>query len=579
MLYQLFFYVLISCVCLWSGMIFYSFFINSEQADSSYQRPLASYFFSGLIMLAALGQWFVLFLPLNAYILWFFILPPLSILSILFRRRLARIIATIRSQGPASSFLFPILAAFVVMVLVLNSGPTVMDDTDSYHIQMVKWAQEHGTVPGVANLHLRYGFNSSWFLAIALLIPPSPGINHYMTLNGLISIWLCYYLLCKVTTAFSSGPVARNYNSAIGAFIVLILGLAVWPMIRGNATTANYDFISTCIIIILFMEAGVTRKPALMPEWIVWPLFLCTIKLVNIVMLACCLQSLLIYFSRRSLRLYIAAAFFILIPFFLRNLILSGYILYPLYQLDFFYFDWKVPRQLVVEIMDYVEYFNRSNGNQELVIHRPFPDWVPIWHTQLVLYDKVLTDLSVLCWALVLLRWKKLTATFSSQYRILLLTLLLMLAVWFFVAPDPRFIYGVLLAGVYTLIMTLPPLLSQWGPRRILGVGTISLSCCILVYTIVKIASHQDYRNWTLPHPLPVPAVQLVTVDGIEMQIPERALGNWNPRCYDLSLPCLYTVSPFLHARGKHISDGFKMVTGQAKKPIRGEFNNYQTHY
>ena len=43
------------------------------------------------------------------------------------------------------------------MVLTLNAGPTVMDDTDSYHIQMVKWIQEFGSVPGIANLHLRFG--------------------------------------------------------------------------------------------------------------------------------------------------------------------------------------------------------------------------------------------------------------------------------------------------------------------------------------------------------------------------------------------------------------------------------------
>ena len=570
MLYQAFFYVLISCICVWSGLIFYSLFPGLGDADPSYRRPLASYFFSGIILLTALGEWFVLVFPLNAWFLLVFILPLLTILSFLLKRRLGAAIKTMRSAQQASPFFISCIGAFIIMILVLNSGPTIMDDTESYHIQMVKWAQEYGTVPGIANLHLRFGFNSSWFIAIALLVPPTAGIDHYITLNGLISIWLCHYLLEKVLIPPYSGRTASNGNFVSGALIVLLFGLFAWPMIRGNATTANYDFISTCIIIILFMETGLTRRPAFSPEWIVWPLFLSTVKLVNVVMLAGSLVSLIMYYNRRSLYAYIAAISLILIPFFLRNLILSGYILYPLYQLDLFAFDWKVPHSLVAELMDFVEYFNRSNGDFNLVKDTPFPNWIPVWHSHLFIYDKVLTDLALLCWIAIAFRWKKLATVFSAQYRIIVLTLFLVLVTWFLVAPDPRFIYGVLLAGIYILVMTMPAL--PIG-RRTVVTGVTFLTSGILVYTLIKIVNNQDYHNWTLPHPLPVPAAQLVTVDGIEMRIPEKVLNNWNPRCFDLPLPCLYTISPFLHARGRHISDGFKMETGNMKEPIRGEFN------
>ncbi len=73
-----------------------------------------------------------------------------------------------------------------------------MDDTSSYHIQMVKWIQEFGSVPGIANLHLRFGFNSSWFTSIALFSYPVSGLNIYSSLNGLLSIWTGYFLLEKV---------------------------------------------------------------------------------------------------------------------------------------------------------------------------------------------------------------------------------------------------------------------------------------------------------------------------------------------------------------------------------------------
>ncbi|HEY4207010.1 MAG TPA: hypothetical protein VGM31_09360, partial [Puia sp.] len=187
----------------------------------------------------------------------------------------------------------------------------------------------------------------------------------------------------------------------------------------------------------------------------------------------------------------------------------------------------------------------------------------------LFFYDKLLTDLALLCWILVACRWKKLAAVFSPQYRIIVLTLSIVLITWFVVAPDPRFIYGVLLAGIYIFIMTLPPL--PIG-RRIRLTGVTVLASGVLIYAAWKVAGNEDYRNWVLPHRLPVPPVELVRVDGIEMRIPEKVLNNWNPRCFDLPLPCLYTVSPFLHARGSRVSDGFKMETNH-HLPIQGEFN------
>src|SRR6185503_10426523 len=79
---------------------------------------------------------------------------------------------------------FTILA----LILVMNAGPTQMDDTDSYHIQMVKWIQEYGTVPGIANLHERFGFNSSWFSSIALFSFSSKTTGGFTIMNSIISL-------------------------------------------------------------------------------------------------------------------------------------------------------------------------------------------------------------------------------------------------------------------------------------------------------------------------------------------------------------------------------------------------------
>lgn len=561
MLYQAVLYLIISILCLWAGLLFFSIFrwIAPVTSGTLYRRPLASYLLSGLILLTAIGQWLVLWRPLNPFTFLIYIIPFLLILSLFLRRHLSVILQQLRTSLPNHPFFLPCMAAFTLMILTLNAGPTIMDDTDSYHIQIIKWIQTYGTVPGIGNLHIRYGVNSSWFQAIAMLTPTQIDVNHYLTLNGLLSCWFCHYLLQKI---FS-----KNHDSKkLAAFIILLLALAAWPMIRGNAATANYDFISACCIIILTTEAADAGKPTQLPEWIVWPIFLCTVKVINIALLAIPILTLIRHFTKRSAGTYTIVTTIFIAPFIARNLLITGYPFFPLPLFGPTGYDYATPYSLVKEWMDYTLWFNRSGGNPELVKNLGFLQWFPAWITHMPWYDMILTILSLISWLMIIIRWKKIVKTFQPPYWIMILALFLTLLSWFFSAPDPRFIYGILIAGIIIYIMNIKKLPSH----GCINIAAITLSIGIFIYTILRIAGNSDYRNWTRPHQLPVPTAREITIDGIQMQIPEKVLKNWNPRCYDLQLPCLYTPNPYLHARGKSISDGFKMEPND--QPMTGEF-------
>jgi len=588
MFYLLLLYLSITLICLWAGLVFYSLFqaISRIPFNSASQRPLVFYLLSGLILITCAGQWIVLACPLRPSTLLYIIIPLLGILSFFLKQPLAARCRTLLTKNRQHPFFLPCFAIFLLLFLTLNAGPTIMDDTDSYHIQMVKWVQEYGTVPGIANLHLRFGFNSSWFLSIALFIPRIRNIDSYMALNGLISCWLAGYLLYKIFSVFSNVtpspsdglPPSRpdaplSVNTFYAALILLLIGMIAWPMLRGNAASANYDFISTCCLLVLFIETGSSLQDTFLPEWLVWPLYLFTVKQSNYLL---SLLSLILLirsfrdFKSRTWITYITTGSFILFPYFVRNVLLSGYLLYPFYQVDLFSVDWKVSKSLVVELMDYIRYFNRSNGQQQQVAGLPFTGWIPVWHRNLAIYDKILADLSLLCWALIGIRWKKL-AVFSLSYRLFLLAMFGMLLSWLLFAPDPRFIYGALLAGIFTFLLTLPPL-SSWAKCRRLTIVTLLLfSGVTLVYTARKIMTDARYSNWIFPRPLPVPTTQKLVIDGIRLQIPDKILNNWNPRCYDLELPCLYLPNPYLRARGAKISDGFRVEqdAGEGENKIR----------
>ena len=71
---------------------------------------------------------------------------------------------------------------------------------------------------------------------------------------------------------------------------------------------------------------------------------------------------------------------------------------------------------------------------------------------------------------------------------------------------------------------------------------------------------------------LPTPLTKTIVVDGILLRIPEKVLNNWNPRCFDLQLPCLYMLNPYLRARGSDIRNGFRVGPEDSVQKMEGEY-------
>src|ERR1700722_3645896 len=238
MLYLILCYSVITCICLWAGLLFYSFIGGKKHS----QETISHCLITGLIVLTSIAQWIVLIFPLTAFSLFFILF--LFFLCTLYRREKIKeiLFQYLQSNWRRNIWFVVCLICFSLMILVLNAGPTMMDDTDSYHIQMIKWIQEYGSVPGIANLHLRFGFNTSWFTSIGLFSYPVAGLNSYLVLNGLLSIWFCYFLLQKIFILSNIQNVAGFSNLWIGLLVLLLLCFLNWPIIRGSSSSANYDF-------------------------------------------------------------------------------------------------------------------------------------------------------------------------------------------------------------------------------------------------------------------------------------------------------------------------------------------------
>ncbi len=567
MLLLLLLHTVITILCLSAGFLSYQFIERKSSVNKPY-RPIIFYLITGLITLTLIAQVLVLFVPLKG---WIYGLSALLILLVFasknsFVKFVIHITDELKKLHPLTLVIIFILWT---MVLVLNAGPTIMDDTESYHIQMIKWAGEYGTVPGIANLHERFGFNSSWFISISLFIPETSGVNYYTLLNGIISFWFCSFLIGQLSPLLSKKNGKSMSSSDIAVILVLLFSFYGWPMIRGNSTTANYDFITTFIISVLFIKVLQRGKEItndlFTTEWIIWPVYLFTVRIINYPLLLLSLYGFYYLLRNRQWRRFTklsGISICLVLPFIARNVLLSGYPFYPSAAFNIFNVDWKADTRIMKGLIDYIKYYNRVNEMFipiEETAKLNSPDWVVPWFRYMFMYDKPVVIMGLSGFLLSLVFIKRIAGKVSIPLRFFILILGIQLISWFLIAPDPRFAYGCLLCGVMLWPVLLLHNRSVAINGKVLYYSCICLITAIGVYIVLKSGRNKTYQNFVLPYRLPTPPVKEVVIDNIHVRIPEKVLGNWNPRCYATDLPCLYIIDPRLRARGSNIRDGFRL--------------------
>jgi len=112
---------------------------------------------------------------LKGLAVWFGI-PALALIWGPVRRQLGECLP------PQPKHLFGILLACAACA----SGPVFMHDTGMYHYQAIRWLASEGTLPGIAMLHHRLGFSSSWLAASAVFDFGPWEASSATVLNGLL---------------------------------------------------------------------------------------------------------------------------------------------------------------------------------------------------------------------------------------------------------------------------------------------------------------------------------------------------------------------------------------------------------
>lgn len=410
--------------------------------------------FVGLASITTLGGVFSIFYRIN----WEFQLLLLAggILLLIFLQPFKNFIRDIKKPHAKSHWFF--LAFSVILCMILIHATSLIPanpDTSIYHAQTIHWIEDYPAVPGLANLHARLGYNSSWLLLNAIFSFPYLGLGSFHFMTGfLLTIAACYFL-SGVSQLFQ-GQLSLSGILKIGFLVALFVFLLDQASSPGtDAPSTIFEWILITQTVWLFENY---KKIPAGEYWIIALLavYCSTIKINAFPILLLAIPALGLLFTKgqkKSTWILISLLAAILLPLLIRNVILTGYLVFPGPAIDLFHFDWRVPENIVVEESKAIHWFAAiPHMDQAEFYSLPASKWIPIWFANQVPRHKAILSAVlglpvILAVLLVLKGWRNYLVSKKSILFPLVVSYL-GIVFWFLAAPAFRFGYGFLLAAV-----------------------------------------------------------------------------------------------------------------------------------
>lgn len=568
--------ILISIICITWGLPAYIFFKKYPSESFWFDKTLnflTFLFFSGLLTISLFSSWLILFKPLTFdYLLFSSIFIALFCI---FRYRKELNDAAERLTKINTRFSTPGIFTVVSILLFLMLGTLkpVNPDTQLYHLQIIRWTNEYGIVPGMANIYPRLGLGSNWFNLISFFHIPSFNHQNFTFLNTTVTIWFLLWLMNKWYHYVSSLQNKNNRILALLYFLLAVYFLFDWQLFRDTANSTAYDFIVTILIIfcLSYYIDKILRNEILQKHslyFIFTLLSVITFKLSGIFIFVFIFYA---FINERSTNLFFKTLILsavILTPVLIKNYITTGYILYPsLLSVD--NPDWQMPADMARQFKEYIinsnRYYNHQFGSIDTLEKNHF-NWIPFWFNGILLKHKLLIGLSLT--SLLLFFFDPLKSISITKLRQFILGIWVMISGWFFVAPDPRFAFGFLLFAAF---LPLSFWLGNKLPVKIYQIMFVILAAGILVYGFSK-SNYlvEKTTHFVFPVENDSPRSSELKIHEILFNEPQIINKNWNNRCFFTPLPCISEKNPYLQPRGNDLSDGFIM-----KKPD----SNFIKHY
>lgn len=461
--------------------------------------------------------------------------------------------------GRAGGLLAVVLTAMLVLAAFLATGEPTNYDTGLYHLGSIAYSADYPLIPGLANLHDRFGFNSSMWPLAAVLGTGAWSGEGFRLVIGLLLAMALFDLLVRLRAGSRS---ASTVLLAIGLALTLS-AVAQYPgrLVASSAQDAAalvLALVSTAYLLdFVFARSWPVQRMSGAVALLV-AVVAGTVRPLGWAFAAGTALVLLVVIVRRRgwggalhvLWLPAALSVAMLAVMLVRDAVLSGWLLFPLTAFPL-PFDWQTVSPL--ETAQKITAWART-PYEDFTVVLADSSWVGGWLLRLPTDWGALAGIvMVLLTGLLVLTVPSCRATWQRQWWRVLVVLVptgLALLLWFVNAPDPRFAWGYLLAlGLVPLSVLIAA--QRWWTRlvAVLVAGMAALLVLAAARGALEI-------SWQLVTP-PNPVTRTETLgDGTAVLVPVETDQCW--AVFPLCMP--QYMDHGIALRGDSIADGFRRI-------------------
>ncbi len=340
-----------------------------------------------------------------------------------------------------------VIVSILAVTLWTNIAPQHYD-TYLYHAQAIHWIEDYGVVKGLGNLHFRLAYNSAFMPLQALFSFKWLTGQSLHTVNGFATGAFVTYLVmtvgkksricvsdvikvCSFLYIFYNANHISSPNTDTCALLMVLYIFIKWIEITENAKSDYLQYGFLCVLTVfatsLKLSAGIIVLFAIFPAY--W--FIKEKKIKYIIG-------------------HLVAGIGIITPYLIRNVIISGYLIYPYEKTGLNFVKWIMPRSILLSDRTEIVAWGRGNFDTSRNGEHIW-QWIGDWYSGINILWKVVFPIALMAVIvlMVLIVREKLWKTDVAK-MMAILSAIIGFVFWMLTAPLPRYgvVYMIILIGV-----------------------------------------------------------------------------------------------------------------------------------
>ena len=464
---------------------------------------------------------------------------------------------------------------FFVAALFFTTEGNFFSDSGYYHEQSIRWIEEFGTVKGSVHILKRLAYNSCYFCQCALYSMKDIFSQSLHCLSGFYGILVMGYAL-------------SGFNKSIRTNAIRLAPFVYFILLCSEITSPASDYplvFSVFYVAIRWFELRDDNEEHYSPYALLslFVVFLISIKLTVGCLILIVIKPAIAMIKEKRVKEIITsimAGIIILLPYFIRNYIICGWLIYPFTKIDIFNPDWKLPMRHVQTDADEIKVWGRGMGQIGGQVTDSIKVWLPHWWEYMSVPNRLIVASAIIVLSVYLVyrvcrfiskvirHGIKKTATEvvidNIDRYIFEVALLFSLLYWFF--ESPLFRYGVCYIIVAMFYAIGDMLGEAWNKSVIIRVAVV-LICVLTMIPFTNgiieyfkwnyecILYYSDYEYFVMQEDYPRVEYGTTEINGVTFYYPKEELGQIG---YHMFPALWFNGTDNVESRGDKITDGYR---------------------